>query len=29
MLLWTLWSVVVYGVVGPLAWVPILAGWSW
>lgn len=29
MLLWTLWASVVYGVVGPLAWVPILAGWSW
>jgi hypothetical protein len=24
-----LWAFVVYGVVGPLAWIPILAGWSW
>lgn len=24
-----LWAVVVYGVVGPFAWVPILAGWAW
>lgn len=29
MMLGDLWAFVVYGVVGPLAWVPILAGWTW
>jgi hypothetical protein len=29
MLLAGLWAAVVYGVVGPFAWIPILAGWSW
>lgn len=24
-----LWAFVIYGVVGPFAWIPILAGWSW
>lgn len=24
-----LWVLVVYGVVGPFAFIPVLAGWSW
>lgn len=29
MMLGNLWAYVVYGVVGPFAWIPILVGWSW
>lgn len=28
-MLGNLWAFVVYGVVGPFAWIPILAGWHW
>jgi hypothetical protein len=28
-MLGNLWAFVVYGVIGPFAWLPILAGWTW
>lgn len=28
-MLGNLWAFVIYGVLGPIAWIPILAGWHW